>query len=76
MTMSELFEKFMIAKRKRLEATTLDHYESLISKYLRPELGSVRVMSLRKAHLVGAYDKRQSQGRSRMRWPANFPIRC
>jgi integrase len=62
-TMSELFDKFMSAKKRRLEATTIDRYTSLLSTYLRPELGAIKIASLRKAHLVEAYDKWQSRER-------------
>jgi integrase len=62
-TMSELFDKFMTVKRKRLEATTVDRYESLTATYLRPELGAIELASLRKAHLVEAYEKWQTSQR-------------
>jgi integrase len=63
MTMSELFDKFIAVKKKRLEATSIDRYENLISTYLRPELGAIRVASLRKANLLEAYDKWQGRAR-------------
>jgi len=63
MTMSELFDKFMAAKRKRLEATTIDRYESLMTTYLRPELGAIDLASLRKVHLIEAYDTWQARKR-------------
>lgn len=61
MTMSELFDKFMSAKRRRLEATTVDRYSSLFTTYVQPQLGVVKIASLRKAHLVDAYDNWQSR---------------
>jgi hypothetical protein len=57
LTMSELFDRFIAAKKKRLEATSIDRYESLMATYLRPELGAIKVASLRKANLLEAYDK-------------------
>ncbi|MFY9665551.1 MAG: tyrosine-type recombinase/integrase, partial [Candidatus Cybelea sp.] len=63
MTMSELFDKFMAVKKNRLEATSIDRYESLISTYLRPELGTIPVASLRKANLLEAYEKWQARAR-------------
>ena len=48
LTMSELFDKFIAAKKKRLEATSIDRYESLMATYLRPQLGAIRVASLAK----------------------------
>jgi integrase len=57
MTMSDLFDRFMIAKKKRLAATTIDRYESLLTTFLRPTFGTIKVAALRKAHLVEAYDK-------------------
>jgi hypothetical protein len=59
MIMSELFDK--LAKRRRLEATTVDRYTSLLSTYLRPKLGAIKITSRRKAHLVEAYDKWQGR---------------
>jgi hypothetical protein len=61
MTMSDLFDRFMSAKSKRLEATTIDRYTSLLATYLRPELGAIKITSLRKAHLVEAYDTWQGR---------------
>jgi len=63
MTMSELFDKFIAVKKKRLEATSVDRYENLISTYLRPELGAIKVASLRKANLLDAIDKWQARER-------------
>lgn len=63
MTLSELFDRFMAAKRKRLEATTIDRYESLIATYLQPELGAIQLASLRKVHLIEAYDHWQNRRR-------------
>ena len=63
MTVSELCGKFIAARRKRLEATSIDRYESLISTYLRPELGTIRVAFLQKAHLLEAYDRWQRRKR-------------
>jgi integrase len=57
MTMTELFDKFMQAKKKRLEELTIDRYNSLIATYLRPSFGTVQVAMLRKAHLIEAYDQ-------------------
>src|SRR5580704_17630798 len=59
MTMSALFDKLIAVKNKRLQATSIDRYENLISTYLRPELGAIRVALLRKANLLEAYDKWQ-----------------
>ena len=63
LTMSELFDKFIAAKKKRLEATSIDRYESLMATYLRPQLGAITVASLRKANLLEAYDKWQARER-------------
>jgi integrase len=63
LSMSEVFDKFIAAKKKRLEATSLDRYESLISTYLRPELGAICVASLRKANLLEAYEAWQARKR-------------
>ena len=65
MTMSDLFEKFMRHKAKRLEATTLDRYEGIIATYLRPTFGKMRLTALRKAHLIEAYEKWQAQKQTR-----------
>jgi len=66
LTMSELFDRFMIAKRKRLEQTSIDRYDSLISTYLRPVLGNTKLAALKKAHVMGAFDAWQSgDGRKR-----------
>ncbi len=63
MTMAELFDRFMSVKKKRLEATTIDRYGSLIATYLRPELGAIGLASLRKTHLIEAYDNWQNRTR-------------
>ncbi len=65
MTMSDLFEKFMRHKAKRLEATTLDRYKGIIATYLRPTFGKMRLTALRKAHLIEAYEKWQAQKQTR-----------
>jgi integrase len=65
MTMSDLFEKFMTHKAKRLEATTLDRYKGIIATYLRPTFGKMRLTTLRKAHLIEAYEKWQAQKQTR-----------
>jgi len=57
MTMSELFDKFMAAKRRRLEPTSIARYESLIATYLRPTFGAMELGALRRAHLLEAYDR-------------------
>ena len=65
MTMSDLFDKFMTHKAKRLEATTLDRYNGIIATYLRPTFGKMRSTALRKAHLIEAYEKWQAQKQTR-----------
>jgi integrase len=65
MTMSDLFDKFMTHKAKRLEATTLDRYKGIIATYLRPTFGKMRLTALRKAHLIEAYEKWQAQKQTR-----------
>ena len=67
MTMSDLFEKFMRHKAKRLEATTLDRYKGIIATYLRPTFGKMRLTALRKAHLIEAYEKWQARSRRGVR---------
>jgi len=65
MTMSDLFEKFMTHKAKRLEATTIDRYKGIIATYLRPTFGKMRLTALRKAHLIEAYEKWQAEKQTR-----------
>jgi integrase len=65
MTMSDLFDKFMAHKAKRLEATTIDRYKGIIVTYLRPTFGTMRLTALRKAHLIEAYEKWQAQKQTR-----------
>ena len=54
--LDELFEGFMKAKRANKESTTLERYESLISLYLKPRLGSLRAGALKPFHLTNAYN--------------------
>jgi integrase len=65
MTMSDLFDKFMTHKAKRLEATTIDRYKGIIATYLRPTFGKMRLTALRKAHLIEAYEKWQAEKQTR-----------
>lgn len=65
MTMSDLFDKFMAHKAKRLEATTIDRYNGIIATYLRPTFGKMRLVALRKAHLIEAYEKWQAEKQAR-----------
>jgi hypothetical protein len=65
MTMSDIFDKFMAQKAKRLEATTLDRYKGIIATYLRPTFGKMRLTALRKAHLIEAYEKWQAEKQTR-----------
>lgn len=54
MKMNELFDIFMEAKRRRLEATTLCRYESFLRHYLRPQFGALKLKALKKAHIAAA----------------------
>ncbi len=65
MSLSDLFEKFMTHKAKRLEATTIDRYKGIIATYLRPTFGKMRLTALRKAHLIEAYERWQAQKQTR-----------
>ena len=61
--LDELFEGFMKAKRANKESTTLERYESLISLYLKPRLGSLRAGALKPFHLTNAYNDWTENGR-------------
>jgi integrase len=61
--LDELFEGFMKAKRANKESTTLERYESLISLYLKPRLGSLRAGALKPFHLTNAYNHWTENGR-------------
>jgi integrase len=63
-TVSELFEKFM-GTRRRLAATTRDRYNSLYVKYIRPDLGSLKLASLKKVNLIEAYAAWEARGERR-----------
>jgi integrase len=88
MAMSDLFEKFMATRRRRLAPTSIDRYTSLLATYLMPELGAVKVASLRKAHLIEAFEAwrdrggRQPSGRTikhafdLLRATLNWAVRC
>jgi integrase len=88
MAMAHLFEKFMATRRKRLAATSVDRYASLIATYLKPELGSIKVTALRKQHLIAAFeawqdrDGRRPGGRTikhafdLLRAILNWAVRC
>jgi integrase len=56
LTLSEIFDRFMKAKGNRLEQTSRDRYNSLMSMYLRPVLGHVKLASLRKRHIMEGLD--------------------
>lgn len=68
MAMAHLFEKFMATRRKRLAATSVDRYASLIATYVNPELGSVKVAALRKPHLIAAFEAWQDRDGRRPGW--------
>jgi hypothetical protein len=53
-SMNEMFDAFMSAKQRRLEAATLCRYESFLRNYLRPQFGHLKVKALKKAHIVAA----------------------
>jgi integrase len=61
--LDELFGGFMKAKRANKESTTLERYESLISLYLKPRLGSLRAGALKPFHLTNAYNDWTENGR-------------
>jgi integrase len=60
--MNDLFDRFMQVKADRLAPTTLQRYEGLLQRYLRPAFGGRRVSSVKASDLVGAYAK-WSKGR-------------
>lgn len=55
MGMNDLFDRFMQVKSDRLAPTTLQRYEGLLQRYLRPAFGKRRVSSVKATELVGAY---------------------
>ena len=54
-SMNQLFDRFIEAKRDRLAATTLQRYEGLLRLYLRPVFGTRKVASIRPVDLLAAY---------------------
>lgn len=54
-TLDDVFDRFMAARQRRCAATTLQRYDGLLRKYLRPTFGSKELLKLKTADIVGGY---------------------
>lgn len=65
--LEDLFERFLAQKRDRtrdgkFSPTTLDRYEHIVAKYLRPAFGKLTVKELKRVHLSDTYEKWLTEG--------------
>ncbi|HEY0396089.1 MAG TPA: hypothetical protein VGD01_16460 [Candidatus Elarobacter sp.] len=54
-TLNDVFDRFIAAKRRKSAATTLHRYEGLLRKYLRPTFGRMKLLELKTADIVAGY---------------------
>ena len=56
-TVDNLLDRFLAHRKGRLSPTTIRGYESLAKRWVRPELGKVRLSKLTSMHLDSLYSK-------------------
>jgi integrase len=61
-TVDDLLDRFLAHRKGRLSPTTIRAYESLAKRWVRPELGKVRLSKLTAMHLDSMYSKMTANG--------------
>ena len=54
-TLNDVFDRFMASKLRKCAATTLQRYDGLLHKYLRPTFGRMELLELKTADIVAGY---------------------